>query len=137
MSVFAKQYLDAPVAVNDISWLAWNNPNYVLDLWGLASSQALELRLGASEPGWAGPLVIAHAAPVAMIYDNWLDDGISADWVRLGEFRLRELRGFLGSGTVAFYATAPEHLAQVLQALNAWVAGLDPLTYFEFEDGLQ
>ncbi len=132
MSDFAKQHLNAPIAVNDIGWVAWNNQNYVLDLWGLASSEALELRLGNSAPGWAGPLAIRHNAPVAMIYDNWLDNAVGPNWVRLGEFRLKELRGFLGSGTVAFYATAPQHVDQVRRALDSWVPQLHPLTYFEY-----
>ncbi|MEE9426841.1 MAG: hypothetical protein V3V25_01715 [Paracoccaceae bacterium] len=132
MSAFAKQHLNAPIAVNDIGRLAWNNENHVLDLWGLASAEALALRLVENEAGWADPLVNRHSAQVAMIYDKWFDQAVGPDWVRLGEFRLKERRGFLGSDVVAFYATAPEHVPAAMKALESWVPGLDPLTYFEY-----
>ena len=42
----------APVAVNDLGWVAWRNDEYVLDLWGLASLQALEARRTYVESAW-------------------------------------------------------------------------------------
>ncbi|RMF38681.1 MAG: hypothetical protein D6754_06990, partial [Alphaproteobacteria bacterium] len=56
MARFAKDYVRAPVAVNDLGWVAYRNPHYVLDLWGLASREALATRLTDPGPGWAGPL---------------------------------------------------------------------------------
>ncbi|MEE9387935.1 MAG: hypothetical protein V3U96_04945 [Paracoccaceae bacterium] len=135
MSVFVKQHLNAPVAVNDIGWLSWDNENYVLDLWGLASAKALHLRLGDTDDGWAGPLAQEHDAVVAMIYQKWLADAVDPSWVRLGDFRLKDWRGFLGGHTVTFYATAPRHVPAALKALDEWVPGLDPLTYFEYTQG--
>ncbi|MGR3290624.1 MAG: hypothetical protein ACU0C9_05445 [Paracoccaceae bacterium] len=134
MARFAKQHLKAPVAVNDIGWLTWNNENYVLDLGGLASAEALKLRLGASEPGWAGPLADAHQVPVAMIYDAWIGEAVGSDWIKLGEFILRDRVGFLGGDTVTFYATSPAAVKPAIAALNSWVLTLDPLTYFDFAE---
>ncbi len=137
MSTFAKKFLKAPVAVNDIGWVAWNNPNYVLDLWGLASTEALALRLSENDMQWAGPLAKSKSVKVAMIYSTWFEDAVSSNWIRLGEFRLKELRGFLGSDVVTFYATAPEYVSEALQALESWVPELDPLTFFVYADEIK
>ena len=137
MAQFAKEFMDTPVAVNDLGWVSWNNDNYVLDLWGLASAQAREIRLNGAEPGWAGQLTRQQDVPFAMVYDRWLKDGIGADWTKIGDLELREYRGFLGDGRVAFYATAPEYVEQVQSALAAWVPDLHPLTFFTYAEGME
>ncbi len=137
MAVFAKDYLKDRVAVNDLGSVAWNNPNYVLDLWGLASSEALKLRLSDPVAGWADQLITRYNVPAAMIYDGWIREGVGADWVLMGKLVLKEPRGFLGGDRVSFYATGPEHVAQMQDALRGWVSTLDPLTYFEYADGMQ
>lgn len=104
MARFAKDYADVPVAVNDLGWVAWDNPNYVLDLWGLASKEARELRLYGTEEDWAARLVAEKDVPLVMIYDRWLGDAIGEDWTTLGYLRLTVLKGFLGGGQVTFYA---------------------------------
>lgn len=136
MARFAKDWVKAPVAVNDIGWVAWQNPNYVLDLWGLGSFEALNARLGATRPGWADPLVRAHGVDLAMIYERWLRAAIGPDWVRIGRLGMDNPHGALGDLTVSFYATRPE-AAPALQAKLADFAKtlpdgalirLDPLT---------
>ncbi|PYF10242.1 hypothetical protein C8J30_10551 [Rhodobacter viridis] len=136
MARFAKDWVKAPVAVNDIGWVAWQNPNDVLDLWGLGSLEALNARLSAGVPGWAGPLVRAHGVDLVMIYDSWLRIGKSPDWVRLGQLDMENPHGALGDMSVDFYAARPE-VAQELQAKLAdfamtlpkdAVIRLDPLT---------
>lgn len=136
MAVFAKRYLDTDVAVNDLGWVAWRNPNYVLDLWGLASAEAREVRLSAPAPGWAGVLTDKHDVPVAMIYDHWIDEGIGADWVRLGQLDQTVPGGFLGGPSVAFYATGPEHVGLLRDALARWVPTLRPGSRFVWTEGM-
>lgn len=118
-SRFVKEYLKTDIAVNDLGWVSWRNPNYVLDLWGLASNEARQTRIFDPSPGWAGPLVAEKDVPVALIYDSvdWLGDAVSPDWVRIAEFRLDLQRGFLGAPFVGVFATAPEHVAFIEQAL--------------------
>ncbi len=134
MARFAKDFLRAPVAVNDLGWVAWNNPDYVLDLWGLASSEARHTRLEDPQPGWAGPLAIRHDVPAAMIYDTWLKQAVGPDWVKLGELVLKERRGFLGGYKVSFYATDPKYVSKVRKAIDAWVPTLYPMVYFVYAD---
>ncbi|MEL7212946.1 MAG: hypothetical protein AAGK92_09815 [Pseudomonadota bacterium] len=134
---FAKEYLKTDVAVNDLGWVAWRNPNYVLDLWGLASHEARQARIFNPVPGWAGELTEARDVPVALIYDNddWLGGAIGPDWVRVGEFKLDLRRGFLGEDFVAAYATAPEHVAVLEDALLRFAPHLPEGTQVIFMDG--
>ncbi len=136
MARFAKDFLRAPVAVNDLGLVAWRNPNYVLDLWGLASAEARDLRLNAPEPGWAGRLAAAHAVPMAMVYDAWFEGWTGPDWVKIGDFRLTRSGGYLGDYAVAFYATGPDFVAPVRRAVADWVHTLRPDTRFDWAPGM-
>ncbi len=137
MAVFAKTYMQTPVALNDLGWVSWGNPDYILDLYGLGSTEALKLRVSNSKSGWAGPLAERHNVPFAMIYDEWMANAVGADWVRIGTFALNEKRGFVGSDKVVFYATSPAYVPQILEALHQWVPTLHPLTHFDYEAGLE
>ena len=125
MARFAKEHLRAPVAVNDLGYVAWNNPNYVLDLWGLASAEALETRLSNPPKGWADPLAEAHGVQVAMIYDRWLPEALGPGWVPLGQLVLWDAGGpFLGGLVVSFYARSAEDAQDLEGAIGAWSEGL-------------
>ena len=137
MARFAQVHMKTDVAVNDLGRVAWGNSNYVLDLEGLGSPEARQLRLNNPQPGWAGPLVAKHQIPVAMIFDERLGDAVGPNWVPVGALVLKNRQGFLGSHRVAFYATSPEHVAQVRAALDTWVPTLHPLTYFEYAEGME
>ncbi|GHE90173.1 hypothetical protein GCM10016455_08180 [Aliiroseovarius zhejiangensis] len=108
MSTFVKEVYQKPVAVNDLGYVAWNNPNYVLDLWGLASYRALSTRLDNPQDGWADEIVQDAGVELAIIYDRWIDNGIGAGWVKVGTLRYTGAGGFLGGRDVSFYATTPD-----------------------------
>ena len=137
MSDFAKDYMKTPVAVNDLGWVAWANPNYVLDLFGLGSTEALNNRITKTEPGWGGPLAKRHDVRFAMIYDSWMHEVVGENWVRIGSLVLEEDLGFVGDSKVAFYATSPEYVEQVLDALREWVPKLHSGTHFEYDEGFE
>ena len=107
MSTFVKEVYQKPVAVNDLGYVAWNNPNYVLDLWGLASYRALSTRLDNPQDGWADEIVKDAGVELAIIYDRWIDNGIGDDWVKVGSLIYTGARAFLGGQIVSFYATTP------------------------------
>lgn len=134
MSTFAKEVYQKPVAVNDLGYVAWNNPNYVLDLWGLASYRALSTRLDNPQDGWADPLVQDAGVELAMIYDHLIENGIGAGWVKVGTLRYTGAGGFLGGRDVSFYATTPDaapalrkqiedFAPRVVGAAEMWVEG--------------
>ncbi len=135
MARFAKDHVAAPVAVNDLGYVAWNNPDHVLDLWGLASSKALALRLSNAPQGWANALADEKGVRVAMIYPQHLPRALGPDWVLLGGLFLEDHGApFLGGDAVLFYARNQVE-ADALQAdLRDWVAGLPEGARFDFAD---
>ena len=134
---FAKDFARVPVAVNDLGLVSWRNPDYVLDLWGLASDEARDMRIHHPVPGWAAPLALRHDVQVAMIYDDWLEEAVGADWVLLGNLRMIDPKGYLGDDNVAYYATDPAFVSDLLAKLDAWAATLPKDAYFDFAPGLR
>ena len=135
MARFAKDFVDGPVAVNDIGYVAWRNPHYVLDLWGLASADALTLRTSLAGQGWAGPLAAEKGVSVAMVYDKWLSEAVPDDWHRLGSLHLDVPNAFLGGSEVAFYATDATAVPGLQASLRAWAEGLPERARFDFAGG--
>ena len=58
MGLFAQQLYKHPVAVNDLGLVAYKNPNFVLDLWGLGSEKVRKAKLA----GTYGPEQMAAFA---------------------------------------------------------------------------
>ncbi len=137
MARFAKDFVKAPVAVNDLGYVAWRNPDYVLDLWGLASSSALTTRLSDPAPGWAAPLVEAADVRVVMIYDRWLGDARSDDWVYLGQLFLDTPPALMGGHYVDFYATDPNDVPALITDLRAWTENAPVSAVFSFAEGVR
>lgn len=137
MSVFAKRYMKTPVAVNDLGWVSWGNPDYVLDLFGLGSTEALEHRTTITEPGWGGPMAVRHDVRFAMVYEKWMKEAIGKDWIRVGTFITDEKWGFVADTDVAFYATSADYIPQLLEALHQWVPTLPAGTHFEYNKGFE
>ncbi|NDW52841.1 hypothetical protein [Aliiroseovarius sp. PrR006] len=107
-STFVKEYYKKPIAVNDLGLVAWGNPNYVLDLWGLASYRALKTRMENPYDGWTGDLTDEANIDLAIVYDGWFEDGLGKNWVKVGTLRYSYHIGFLGGRDVSYYATRPE-----------------------------
>ncbi len=136
MARFAKEYLRAPVAVNDLGLVAWNNPNHVLDLWGLASPDALDARHFQPEPGWADPIAGEKGVEFAMIYDERLPEALGPDWVILGKLALLDPKGaFLGGVDVSFYTRNRAETQELFAELKDWAALLPDGAHFIFNPG--
>jgi hypothetical protein len=117
MHRFAVDFYRGPVGVNDLGWVSYHNPNYVLDLWGLGSEAAREDRMhGGAGADWLDRLVKSHNVGVLMIYDKWFSGQIPPDWSLLAV--LRTSHHVVNAGTeVAFYATSPAAAAAGRTAL--------------------
>lgn len=133
MARFAQDFARRPVAVNDIGRVAWSNPDYVLDLWGLASEEARHLRLAGEDPNWVATLVAKRGVGLAMVYDSWVGDYIGEGWVKLGTLDLEIPRAVLGGWVVTFYATRPELAPELTEALRAFAPTLPDRSVFTFE----
>jgi hypothetical protein len=135
MARFAKEVLKEPVAVNDIGLVAWRNPDYVLDLWGLASHSARTLRLAGTQPYWPEALTSDQGVRLAMVYEDWFRNGLGEDWHRLGTLRLPVGDSYEG-GRVAFFLTDPIDPRPYVALLNVWQADLPKGASFVFAEGL-
>ncbi|SNT19267.1 hypothetical protein [Tropicimonas sediminicola] len=124
MARFAKEFHREPVAVNDLGRVAWGNPDYVLDIWGLGSLAALDYRQNGGPEHWVDLLAQQHGVELAMIYDDWFGGDIGPDWVRLGQLELSGPWHYSAKPEVAFYATSPEAAGALRAKLEAWVPGL-------------
>ena len=118
-----------PVAVNDIGKVSWKHDVTVFDLWGLASREARLARLpgkgGVPAPaGWAAALVKAHHVRYAMVYDEWIANGIGADWRPVARLTKSPERGLQGGSHVTIYATDPTFEPTLRQALRELAATL-------------
>ncbi len=122
MHRFVAAYYRAPVAVNDLGWVAFRNPRYVLDFGGLASRQALLARL--NEPGsdWMRRLAHEHDVHLAMIYDGWFPQR-PAEWVRVGTLKFTQLRITAAMSEVSFYATDSASVPAIRAALEEFQRG--------------
>jgi hypothetical protein len=117
MARFQHDYVDGPVAINDLGMVAFLNPDrYVLDLAGLASSEALRAnRRGSSE--WITRLTDRHKVGYAMIYDNWFPRK-PCDWIKVADLSLGRRRTTASGAVVAFYAIGDQRAAPMLERLT-------------------
>ena len=120
MHRFAVDFYRRPVAVNDIGWVSYDNPNYVLDLIGLGSETARHARAeGQICTDWMSDLVTARGVGVAMIYDQLFAGQRPPQWHRLAVLR-SSFHVVSGYDTVTFYATSDEAVGPALAALRAF-----------------
>jgi hypothetical protein len=134
MHRFAVEFHKKPVAVNDLGWVAYRNDQYVLDLRGLASIEALRRRSHPEEgSGWMDSIARVRDVELAMIYDRWLKHRIPSSWVRLGALRLGHPRVSVADAEVAFYATREDAVAGLSSELRAFESSLPPKVRFVFD----
>ena len=116
MAIIARDYLDEPVAVNDLGFVSFYTPRYLLDLGGLASYEALRARADRASDDWIGDLMTRHHVEQAMVYDNLIPHR-PANWVRVATLHLPRPWVSVGDDKVAFYSTSPQAAARLRQAL--------------------
>lgn len=105
MHKFVTEYYKAPVAVNDLGYVSYENDNYVLDLWGLASGEALYLRKNAEDNRWMEKITRKKGVKLAMIYETWFIKA-PEEWEKVADLTLDEAPYFAkGNKTVSFFAT--------------------------------
>lgn len=131
MHRFAIEYYNKPVAVNDIGFVSYNNPNYVLDLWGLASSKTLQYR-GSSNSNWIDEIAKEHNVKFAMLYDSWFKN-LPESWLKVGELYLGKLRITPADSVVSFYAMDKQTYSETYKLLKEFSKTLPIDTRFEFQ----
>jgi len=111
MHRYITEYWHAPVAVNDLGWTSFRNDDYVLDLGGLSSLEALKASRTANSNDWMDALARKHGVRLAMIYLDWFGRP-PANWVPFGELRLRGPVITPAGSTVTFCALDTEALVR-------------------------
>jgi len=132
MDLFIDDYWQGPVAVNDLGYVSYRNPHYVLDLWGLASREALEARHRGNDPLWMDHLAKAKNVPIAMIYSHWFKRFLPPNWVPVAELNLTIPQGTLGGSKVTFYAIDPDVEAELVTKLQAFALRLPTSAELKF-----
>lgn len=105
MARFSRDFYRGNVAVNDIGWVSFeaNHQYYVLDLFGLASPEAMKSQ---KTTQWMDDITRQHQIGLVMIYKDWFP-APPASWRELGELELKQGRRlFVAGTTVTFYATS-------------------------------
>ena len=125
MRRFAVDYYRGPVAVNDLGLVSFRNPSYVLDLWGLASPEALANRFAGREISWMDELVRRHGVGLVMIYDD-VFGGAPRPWVRLARLHLGSEWTVTGGDVVTFYASDPAEAGALAALLAKFAPSLPP-----------
>lgn len=116
MATIVRDYLDEPVAVNDLGFVSYYSKRYVLDLGGLASFEALRLRADPASDVWIRRLMDRQQVEHAMVYDSWFERR-PANWIRVATLSLPKPWVSVGGDQVAFYSTSPQAAARLRKAL--------------------
>jgi hypothetical protein len=133
MHRFITEYYRAPVGANDIGWVSYRNDEYVLDLWGLGSRKAHDLRTTSEDPGWMTTLAKEHNVQMAMLYDGWFD-GLPENWILLGELHLGKRKITPAYDTVKFYAIDPAAAPRIRAVLGEFRKSLPAGVPFVFAE---
>jgi len=132
MHRFINEFYQDSVAVNDIGWVSYQNDSYVLDLWGLTSSEVYLAQQNATDSKWMGELVDTHDIKLVMIYSKWFKH-IPSDWVLLGTLRLKSIFIFIDRD-VSFYATDASTQEKILEQLKLFTKTLPDSTEFIYAE---
>lgn len=128
MHRFATEYYNKPLAVNDLGYVSYQNNNYVLDLWGLASMEALKMNDGNAK--WIANIIQKNNIKFAMIYDNWFKNRPNY-WQKLGELRIGRMKVTPAEASVSFYAMDCESYTEIYPLIEAFSTTLPEGVVFE------
>jgi hypothetical protein len=125
MGRFVREFYRHPVAVNDLGLVAYENKNFVLDLWGLGSEPVRKAKLAEEYgPAQMATLAFEHHVDLVMIFDRWFIQGVPWSWTKVAVLHTPLVSA---AGTdVAFYRTPTADAAELMQALAAFAATLPP-----------
>jgi hypothetical protein len=127
MHRFAVEFLRAPVAVNDLGLVSYLNPHYVLDVFGLGLDQIRQVNYsGIGRTETIDRLVHEHDVRVAMLYAHWFPDVLPKSWRPVAKLDLVHSAYIVDSGTVTFFATAPEAVRELRVLASRFAATLPP-----------
>lgn len=132
MRKFAVYWVKSPVAVNDIGWVSFNNPYYVLDLFGLGNYEIYKKRSSEKSALWMAQATRKSKVKLVMLYKNWFV-AIPKEWVSLGCLYFDMPRVSAANKTVYFYATDIKYASEFKQQLLQFSRVLPSGDHFKFD----
>ncbi|MGD0961023.1 MAG: hypothetical protein ABSB19_14555 [Methylomonas sp.] len=109
--------LAEPVAVNDLGLVSFKSGQYVLDLWGLGSIDALRYQKTSTNADWMSELMEKKRVNYAFVYESSFKQKPD-NWILVGELKLLQKRAMIAHDTVAFYATDESHAEKLSKILK-------------------
>jgi len=136
MRIFSQEHYRQPVAVNDLGLVSYGSDQYVLDLWGLGSSEALQERRRNKSGAWMDRLAKQHHVHLAMIYDRWFPN-IPKTWIRLATLHLGKANITPADSLVAIYVMDQASITSAKAALHSFIQDLPEGVHLELETDKQ
>lgn len=133
---FVRDFYGQPAGVNDIGLVAFKSGQPILDLWGLASRDALRARLNAKEgEDWVKPVVDEHRIGFVAMYESktWIQTH-PKDWILIGKLRLLISPPFMGGRVVSYFATPWGDVEKIREEAHRFAKTLPSGAAFEFAD---
>jgi hypothetical protein len=123
LGLFLQQYYrGAVVAVNDIGAVNYLADIRCLDLMGLGTVEALQLRLaGDASAAGLDALVQSRGARIAAVYEHWFE--IPSRWILVGRWTIADNVAMAGD-TVSFYALDPDAETKLIDGLQQFAPQL-------------
>lgn len=119
---FLQRYFpDATVAIHDIGAVSFFSDVHIVDMYGLADDEIMQLKWSDSYAAADAGLIAREAGvTLAIVYDEWMNwwGGVPDEWIRAGSWTI-ENNVANGFPSVHIYATSEETLPEVLEALRA------------------
>lgn len=135
LGVIASQFLKEPIAVNDLGWVAYTSQDYVLDLVGLASREALLAQQSDKSGAWVEEIMERKHVEFAFVYPGWFPNR-PHNWIRVGDLVYRGPRVTISEDRVGLFATSPAAAQRLKVALDAFQKSAeDSPSKIEFAEG--
>ncbi|MFA6455273.1 MAG: hypothetical protein WCW40_00515 [Bacteroidota bacterium] len=114
------EFYKGPAAANDIGYVAFQNEEPILDLWGLASREVWKLRLANPlKTAWMDSVVTSNEIKLAILYDVWFPF-LPPAWTKVAELTLTKREVTASENVVSYYATRADAVDGVKEALKRW-----------------
>ncbi|MCB9682329.1 MAG: hypothetical protein H6733_12755 [Alphaproteobacteria bacterium] len=133
MRHLAVDVLDAPVAVNDIGFVALDNPHEVIDLVGLATPEALQHRIDDDGIAWMDTLVEARGAKAILVFRHWFPR-LPPGWKHVATLYVETSSFKQDDRTLWILAPRRAEVPALTEALQRWKADLPDGVVVRFED---
>jgi len=126
MHRFVNDFYRGSVAVNDLGLVSYRNPNFVLDLGGLASEKARILSISDVNADAYRDLVGSSDVHLVIVYDDWFENQIPASWIKVASMDLSRKRVSSAESEVQFYATDASTAGKLQPELQSFSKTLPP-----------